>query len=172
MELAGLATFLNSLICHFELGHTAIVDCHVDDFFMHTLVINGDKTVSFAKSVSETVSSDGIFICGDQNESMVQKIVERGRGAHIFAHQSISLKSLSLRLDSRLFLYDNLLSLAEAYKIKHSKPVVKSIGHWNSTLESLQIPVKDIWERRKNLYGTELVDSTIPGENWNANARR
>ncbi len=76
-----------------------------------------------------------------------------------------------LRLDSNMVTYqcinDTTIELSEHYKIKGNEIITISLGQW--THEDDLIFQTDIrwWERRSNLYGTILVDVTLPYSPWN-----
>ncbi len=69
---------------------------------------------------------------------------------------SESLTTLPLRLDSNVYLFeelDELIALYEAYRIDDTTPItVKRIGTWTK-LGGLGITFMNIWERRRNLQG-------------------
>ena len=77
----------------------------------------------------------------------------------------VSWDYLKLRLDSQLYFYDivdsDSIALFEVYSIKNGPQITRQIGNWNTT-NGLNVPKPNIWERRQNLLGVELVNGVLP----------
>ncbi len=92
-----------------------------------------------------------------------QELCFKRRFHWLLAHDALSRPPLALRLDSTFITVrqdGNEVLLTEHYRIKH-KLFEKKFGSWNVT-EGLDIPISDIWERRRNLDGITLTLATLP----------
>ena len=70
--------------------------------------------------------------------------------------------NLTLRLDTRLYMYTssvNTISLTEVYAV-NGKKKVQTVGTWRGNT-GLIVPMKSMWERRRNLEGILIRVATI-----------
>ncbi len=75
---------------------------------------------------------------------------------------SKSLETLPLRLDSNVYLYEELeksIALYEAYRIGDTMPVtVRRVGTWHN-YRGLRLTSPNLWERRRDLQGFNVTIS-------------
>ncbi len=86
------------------------------------------------------------------------------------AEGAANLEALPLRLDSNYLIYrceeDGACLLTEIYKVKGDSLRKKPFGRW-SLNGGLVMSEKEVWERRSDLMGTILLDTTLPWTTWN-----
>ena len=71
----------------------------------------------------------------------------------------------TLRLDSKVFVYSmknqSFATIEELYQIKGGDLIVSPFGTWSEE-RGLAVPTANVWERRRDLMGVELVDTWMP----------
>ena len=149
----------------FELEHIIIRECDLSDVWLvslntfndleQSLHISVDPELGWSDSVVERV--DGIVSCGKSIRPLMS-FLQDGKTATILIHEDADISGFQLRLDSRLFLFNDDCVISETYAMKHSRPQINHVGHWDEERQSLDVPKPNIWDRRKNLHGMELEE--------------
>ncbi len=82
----------------------------------------------------------------------------------LMPHSSEEIEPENLRLDSKLFFYEDDavgdFVIKEKYAIKSGPAITQVVGTWNETA-GLDIPEPNVYERRSNLRGVSLVNALM-----------
>ena len=173
-----LFEFIKAIRLQFGINYLLLWGCDLNDSWFHALsshvlsVLERGSANPYSINTEDQpfMDFDGIFICNNRNlgSDLTQSVIQDwiGHQKYVFSPSiNPAVPKKGLRLDSRLFLHYDKCSLDEVYAIKGSRSIVQNVGFWNGS--GLHVNIPEIWERRRDLRGTELIVTYPPAQNNN-----
>ena len=135
-----------------------------------SLMVSGvshTEILAFLQQASHNSKSTLIFCPGAGWQDQFVEHSKFGSG-NVFLFNSIFVTDLDasnkLQLDSLVFLFSDVkdtILVQEVYRIKKGPLIAQSFGNWTADT-GLSLTEPNIWERRKDLKGVEILNSLLP----------